>query len=69
MKPNKTHPLSIMNIDKGEEIAGMWVTPDIPGTGIYKLPAKKNKVNKYEWAHFVQKDNGIKAKYLSRRSG
>jgi len=32
-----------MNIDEGEEIAGMWVTPHIPQIGIYKLLAKKKK--------------------------
>lgn len=60
MKSN-THPaLAIMNIDKGEEITGMWVTPHIAGTGIYKLLAKKCIDKKYEWAHFVQRDNGMK---------
>mgnify|MGYP001592736932 CR=1 FL=1 len=51
---------AIMNIGDGEEIAGMWVTPHIEETGIYKLLAKKRKDGKYEWAHFIQRDNGIK---------
>lgn len=38
----------------------MWATPPISGTGIYKLLAKKNIHGKYEWAHFVQRDNGMK---------
>lgn len=51
---------AIMNVSEGEEIAGMWVTPHIAGTGIYKLLAKRNKEGKFEWAHFVQRDNGNK---------
>ena len=53
---------AVMNIEKGEEIAAALVSGHIPGTGKYKFLAKK-KVNKtYEWAHFVQRDNGLKEK-------
>ena len=34
---------AVMNVDKGEEIAGMWVTKNVPQIGIYKLLAKKKK--------------------------
>jgi len=51
---------AVMNVEKGEEIAGMWVTPHVPEIGIYKLLAKKKKDGTCEWAHFVQRDNGLK---------
>lgn len=53
---------AVMNVDKGEEIAGAWVTPHVPQIGIYKLLAKKKKDGTCEWAHFVQRDNGLKEK-------
>ncbi len=52
--------LAVMNVDKGEEIVGGWATAHIPGTGIYKLIAKKRKDGVIEWAHFIQRDNGLK---------
>jgi len=54
--------MAVMNVDKGEEIVGGWATPHIPQVGIYKLLAKKKKNNTIEWAHFVQRDNGLKEK-------
>lgn len=54
--------LAIMNIEKGEEILGGWVTPHIPEIGIYKLLAKKKADETVEWAHFVQRDDGRKEK-------
>ncbi|MBI2975419.1 MAG: hypothetical protein HY872_16125 [Chloroflexi bacterium] len=51
---------AVMNVDKGEEIAGMWVTKNVPQVGIYKLLAKKKKDGTCEWAHFVQRDSGLK---------
>ncbi|MBI2968524.1 MAG: hypothetical protein HYY40_12040 [Bacteroidetes bacterium] len=60
MNPDKNRVAAIMNVDDGEEIAGMWVSPHIAGTGVYKMLAKKRKDNRYEWAHFVQRDNGVK---------
>ena len=64
-KPNISpkRPLAaqaVMNVDKGEEIAGMWVTNHVPQIGIYKLLAKKKKDGTCEWAHFVQRDSGLK---------
>ena len=53
-------PPAIMNIEKGEEIFGGWVTPPIPEVGIYKLLAKKKADQTVEWAHFVQRDDGQK---------
>ncbi|MGC1378865.1 MAG: hypothetical protein WA821_21720 [Anaerolineales bacterium] len=52
--------MAVMNVDKGEEIVGGWATPHIPQVGIYKLLAKKKKNNTIEWAHFVQRDNGLR---------
>lgn len=59
-KPASLKPPAIMNVDDGEEIAGMWVTKHVPQIGIYKLLAKKKKDGLCEWAHFVQRDNGLK---------
>jgi hypothetical protein len=41
-----------MNVEKGEEIAGLWATPLIPDIGIYKLAVKKRLDGKFEWVHF-----------------
>ncbi len=60
MKPNQPKIQAIMNVDKGEEIAGMWVTPLIPQIGVYKLLAKKRKDGSCEWAHFIQREDGSK---------
>jgi hypothetical protein len=54
------HPLAVMNIDKGEEIVAGFVSGHIPGTGRYKFVAKKKINGKYEWAHFVERDDGLK---------
>ena len=51
---------AILNIDKGEEIASACASPHIAGTGVYKFLAKKKKDGTFEWAHFVQRDNGAK---------
>lgn len=51
---------AVMNIEKGEEIAVALVSGHIPGTGRYKFLAKKKKDGKYEWAHFKERDNGMK---------
>ncbi len=65
LKIDPRRPLAaqaVMNVDKGEEIAGAWVTPHVPQIGIYKLLAKKKADGTCEWAHFVQRDNGLKEK-------
>ena len=65
-KPPKIDPKrplasqAVMNVEKGEEVLGGWVTPHIPTTGIYKLIAKKKKDGTCEWAHFIQRDSGLK---------
>jgi len=51
---------AVMNVDKGEEVAGMWATPDIPQTGVYKLVAKKRKDGTIEWAHFIHRPDGTR---------
>jgi len=51
-----------MNVDEGEEIVGGWASAHIPQVGVYKLLAKKRKNGIIEWAHFVQRDNGLKDK-------
>lgn len=52
--------MAVMNIDKGEEIVGGWATQRIPQVGVYKLLVKKRKDGKMEWAHFIQRDTGLK---------
>ena len=53
---------AVMNIDKGEEIVTALVSGHIAGTGRYKFLAKKRRDKKIEWAHFVERDNGLKEK-------
>ena len=54
--------MAVMNVEKGEEIVGGWATPHIPQVGVYKLLAKKRQDGVIEWAHYVQRDNGLKEK-------
>jgi len=49
-----------MHVEKGEEIAGMWVSPHVPGIGVYKLMAKKRQDGSCEWVHFQQREDGTK---------
>jgi len=51
---------AVMNLDEGKEIVGGWAAAKIPQVGIYKLLAKKRKDGIIEWAHFVQRDNGLR---------
>jgi hypothetical protein len=53
---------AVMNLEKGEDLIAALVSGHIPGTGRYKFLAKKNKKGKYEWAHFVERDSGLKEK-------
>ena len=55
--------LPIMSIDEGEELVGVWVTPDVPGVGFYKLIAKRLVDGRCEWVHFTQRANGTKDKF------
>ena len=63
MKPNLSQ-MAVMNMEEGEEIFGGWVTPRIPQVGIYKLLAKKKVDGTIEWAHFVQRDKGLKKRVI-----
>jgi hypothetical protein len=63
MKPDRSR-MAVMKIEKGEEIFGGWATPHIPQVGIYKLLAKKKVDGTIEWAHFVQRDNGLKERVM-----
>ena len=54
--------MAVMNVDKGEEIVGGWASAHIPQVGVYKLLAKKRLDGIIEWAHFVQRDSGLKEK-------
>jgi hypothetical protein len=56
--------MAVMNIEKGEELFGGWATPRIAQVGIYKLLAKKKVDGTMEWAHFVQRDSGLKEKVM-----
>jgi len=49
-----------MNVDKGEEIAGLWATPQIPQIGVYKLIVKKRTDGIYEWVHFQHRLDGTR---------
>ncbi len=62
--PKHSAAPAIMELENGEEIAGMWITPAIPGTGFYKLFAKKKTDGMYEWAHFVQREDGRKERIM-----
>lgn len=55
---------AILNVDKGDEIVGGWITPVIPEVGVYKLLVVKRKSGKYDWAHFIQRDNGNKDRVM-----
>ena len=55
---------AVMNVEKGEEIVGGWATPHIPQVGLYKLLAKKKADGIIEWAHFIQRDNGLKERVM-----
>jgi len=50
----------ILTVDKGEQVAGMWITPFVPGVGYFKLLAKKKENGKCEWVHFIQRVDGTK---------
>jgi len=63
MKP-KLSQMAVMNVDTGEEIVGRWATRKIPQVGIYKLLAKKRKDGVIEWAHFIQRDTGLKDRIM-----
>ncbi|MDD2735219.1 MAG: hypothetical protein PHF56_14880 [Desulfuromonadaceae bacterium] len=63
MKSNPSLP-AVMTLEKDEEILSGYATVDIPQVGIYKLLAKKKVDNTIEWAHFVERNNGLKEKVM-----
>jgi hypothetical protein len=60
MKKPDLKSQAVMNVDKGESIEGMWVTPQIPQIGVYKLAAKKRVDGVYEWVHFQHRPDGTR---------
>jgi hypothetical protein len=62
MEQKSLRGMAVMNVDKGEEIVGGWASAHIPQVGVYKLLAKKRVDGVIEWAHFVQRDSGLKEK-------
>jgi hypothetical protein len=56
--------MAVMNVEGGEEILAGRATAHIPQVGIYKLLAKKKADDTIEWAHFVERDNGLKEKVM-----
>jgi hypothetical protein len=62
MKPKSLRQMAVLSVDKGEEIVGGWASAHIPQVGVYKLLAKKRVDGVIEWAHFVQRDSGLKEK-------
>jgi hypothetical protein len=52
--------VAVMNVEKGEDIVASLVGGLIAGTGRYKMLAKKKLNGNIEWAHFLERDTGIK---------
>ena len=61
---NNLSQMAVMNIEEGEDILAGRATAHIPQVGIYKLLAKKKADDTIEWAHFVERDNGLKEKVM-----
>lgn len=62
MKPQETRQFAVMSVEHGEAIAGIWVAPEVPEIGVYKLVAKQTAKGNCEWAHFVQRADGRREK-------
>ena len=62
MKCKSLRQIAVMNVEKDEEIVSGWATVHIPQVGIYKLLGKQRMDGVIEWAHFVQRDSGLKEK-------
>ena len=52
--------LAVMKLERGEEMIASLMSGHIAGTGRYKLLAKKKNNGLIEWAHFTERDNGLK---------
>ncbi len=61
---SKPSQIPLMNIGKDEEIFAGRVSPHIPEVGVYKILAKKKADGTIEWAHFVQRDDGLKDRVM-----
>jgi hypothetical protein len=61
---NSHSQIAVMNLEEGEDLFAGRVTPYISQVGIYKLLAKKKTDGTIEWAHFAQRDNGLKEKVM-----
>lgn len=59
MKGNLSQ-MAVMTLKEGEEILAGRATEHIPQVGLYKLLAKKKADGTIEWAHFVERDNGLR---------
>ncbi len=60
MKRSNAASQAVMRVDKGEGIASLWATPQIPQVGVYKLAAKKRLDGKFEWVHFQHRLDGTR---------
>jgi hypothetical protein len=56
--------MAVMTVEKGEDILAGWVSGAIPKVGIYKLLAKKKLDGTIEWAHFVERESGLKERVI-----
>ncbi len=56
---------AIMSIENGEELAAGLISTHIPGTGRYKFLAKKKVCGNFDWAHFIERDNGMKDSFYT----
>lgn len=45
----------MLNIESGEEIVMMLVSQLVPGSGYFKMLAKKKRNGHFEWVHFVER--------------
>ena len=52
--------LAVMKLERGEEMVASMMSGHISGTGRYKLIAKKRIDGLIEWAHFTERDNGLR---------
>lgn len=63
MKSDPTK-IAVMTIAEGEEILAGQATAHIPQVGRYKFLAKKKVDGTIEWAHFVERETGLKEKVM-----
>jgi len=55
---------AMMNVGKDEQIAGMWISKHIPGTGYYKLLAKEKKDGTCEWVILFREMMAVKKNFI-----